>query len=64
MLLQALQYLQWSWSVEGTTNQPMMLVCEHENVWMWALSIYTSRYPTTIEDAYNIDMYNIVTLQL
>jgi len=36
-----------------------MLVCEHENVSMWALSMYISRYFTSIEGAYNINTYNI-----
>jgi len=36
-----------------------MLVCENENVSLWALSIYISRYPTTFEGAYNISIYNI-----
>jgi len=36
-----------------------MLVCEHENASLWALSAYISRYPTTIEDVYNTNTYNI-----
>jgi len=40
-------------------SYPMVLVCEHENVSMWPLSMHISRYPTTIEGAYNINTYNI-----
>lgn len=37
----------------------MMLVCKHENVSMWALSMYISRYITPIEGDYNKYTYNI-----
>jgi len=36
----------------------MMLVCEYENTSMWAFNICISRYPTTIEGAYNINNWN------
>jgi len=39
--------------------QTTMLVCDHENASMRALSICLSGYPTTIEGAYNINTYNI-----
>jgi len=39
--------------------KPIVLVCEHENVGIWALSKYISRYTTTIEGACNINTYNI-----
>jgi len=50
------------------TKLAMILVCEHENMSMWTLSICINRYTTTIEstyynvNTYNIDIYNIITL--
>jgi len=35
------------------------LVYKHKNASMWALSICISRYPTIIEESYNINTYNV-----
>jgi len=37
----------------------MTLACEHGNVSLQTLNIYTSRYSITIEGAYSINTYNI-----